>query len=75
MPVMCVEGEELLSPDMKGLESGAREPSCKGHVVFMVYVQSGGAQSGTAPSGSDGHDQRPALGGLRVSRDMVRSYI
>jgi hypothetical protein len=27
MLVVCVEGEEPLSPDLKGLESGAREPS------------------------------------------------
>jgi hypothetical protein len=43
VPVMCVEGEELLSPDLKGLESSAREPSCKGHMVFMVYVLPVGA--------------------------------
>jgi hypothetical protein len=34
--VVCVEGEEPLSLDLKGLESGAPEPSCFGHVVFMV---------------------------------------
>jgi hypothetical protein len=28
MSVMRVEGEEALSPDLRGLESGAREPSC-----------------------------------------------
>jgi hypothetical protein len=36
MPVMRVEGDEPLNPDLKGLESGALEPSRKGHVVLMV---------------------------------------
>jgi hypothetical protein len=38
--VMRVEGEVPLSPDSRGLESGTREPSCKGHVGVYSYVLS-----------------------------------
>jgi hypothetical protein len=36
MLVMHVKAEEPLSPDLKGLESSARETSCEGHVVPVV---------------------------------------
>jgi hypothetical protein len=38
MSAMRVKGEEPLSSDLKGLASGVREPSCRGHVVLMVYA-------------------------------------
>jgi hypothetical protein len=65
----------LLSPDLKCLESGALEPFCKGHVVFMVYVMPGGASRGMAPLEPSGHGQRETSWRPRVSRDMVRSYV
>jgi hypothetical protein len=41
---MHVEGEEPISPDWKGLESGAREPSLLRARCVYGYVLSGGAQ-------------------------------
>jgi hypothetical protein len=61
MPVMRVEGGEPLNPDLKGLESGALEPSRKGHVVLMVVLP-GGVPRGVAPSEPSGHDHHSAPG-------------
>jgi hypothetical protein len=36
LPVVCVEGQEPLNLDLKGLEYVTHEPSYKGHLVFMV---------------------------------------
>jgi hypothetical protein len=45
---MYVEGEEPLSPDSKGLESGAREPTLlRAHGVYG-YVLSGGVLAVTS---------------------------
>jgi hypothetical protein len=40
MPVMRVEKEEPLGPDLRGVESGTREPSCQGYVGVYGHILS-----------------------------------
>jgi hypothetical protein len=47
MPIMRVEGEEHLSPDLKGLEFGARKPSLLRLHGIYGWVPPGGASTVT----------------------------